>query len=166
MAYKRLDLTTGDLLDQDVFKHLEDGIEALDLVIDAKVVPITKTYYSNNKFDKNIKHYDDFDKMLSGDTTEVAKNYMVDRKDKIDYILALQEEKIPERILPYGLYELDRLMSVYQTMYQLTADEKYKTQAVALIERQMERFAGYLRYYQSISATHYRIRTKRQSSYV
>ena len=48
-------------------------------------------------------------------------------------------------------------MSVYQTMYQLTADEKYKTQAVALIERQMERFAGYLRYYQSISATHYRM---------
>lgn len=100
---------------------------------------------------------DYFETMLSGDTTEVAKNYMVDRKDKIDHILALQEEKIPERILPYGLYELDRLMSVYQTMYQLTADEKYKTQAVALIERQMERFAGYLRYYQSISATHYRM---------
>ena len=27
MAYDRLDLTTGDLLDSDVFKHLEDGIE-------------------------------------------------------------------------------------------------------------------------------------------
>ena len=27
MAYERLDLTTGDLLDQDVFEHLEDGIE-------------------------------------------------------------------------------------------------------------------------------------------
>ena len=27
MTYDRLDLTTGDLLDQDVFKHLEDGIE-------------------------------------------------------------------------------------------------------------------------------------------
>lgn len=26
MAYERLDLTTGDLLDAEVFKHIEDGI--------------------------------------------------------------------------------------------------------------------------------------------
>jgi peptidoglycan/xylan/chitin deacetylase (PgdA/CDA1 family) len=29
MAYERLNLTTGDLLDQDVFKHIEDGISSI-----------------------------------------------------------------------------------------------------------------------------------------
>ena len=53
MAYKRLNLATGDLLDQDVFKHLEDGIEALDLALDSKVVDVEKTHYGTNRFDKN-----------------------------------------------------------------------------------------------------------------
>ena len=98
---------------------------------------------------------DYFDTMLSGDTTATAAAYMLDRQDKVDNILALQKEKIPEKVLPFGLYELDRLMAVYQTMYQLTNDEKYKTEAVDLINRQMERFADYLRYYQHLSPIHY-----------
>lgn len=53
MAYKRLNLATGDLLDQDVFKHLEDGIEAIDLALDSKVVEVEKIHYGTNRFDKN-----------------------------------------------------------------------------------------------------------------
>ena len=53
MAYKRLNLATGDLLDQDVFKHLEDGIADLDLALDSKVVQVQKTHYGTNRFDKN-----------------------------------------------------------------------------------------------------------------
>ena len=49
MAYERLNLATGDLLDQDVFKHLEDGIEALDLALDSKVVDVEKIHYGTNR---------------------------------------------------------------------------------------------------------------------
>lgn len=53
MAYERLDLQYGDPLDADVFKHIEDGIEALDLVLDSKLVEVEKTHISTNRFDKN-----------------------------------------------------------------------------------------------------------------
>ena len=53
MAYERLNLSYGDLLDADVFKHIEDGIEALDLALDSKVVDVEKTHYGTNRFDKN-----------------------------------------------------------------------------------------------------------------
>lgn len=57
MAYERLNLTTGDPLDEGVFKHLEDGIADLDLALDAKTVEVEKTYYSSNRFDKNIYEF-------------------------------------------------------------------------------------------------------------
>lgn len=52
MAYERLDLQYGDSLNADVFKHIEDGITALDVVLDAKVEEVEKIHYSNNRFDK------------------------------------------------------------------------------------------------------------------
>lgn len=61
MAYERLNLGYGDLLDADVFKHIEDGIEALDLALDSKVIDVEKMHYGTNRFDKNkhafVKHF-------------------------------------------------------------------------------------------------------------
>lgn len=42
MAYKRLDLKTGDLLDTSVFKHIDDAIEALN-TMPSEVVNIAVT---------------------------------------------------------------------------------------------------------------------------
>lgn len=53
MAYERLNLQPYSTWKADHVKHLEDAIEALDVVLDAKVVPVEKIRYSNNRFDKN-----------------------------------------------------------------------------------------------------------------
>ena len=57
MAYERLNLVTGDQLSEDVFKHLEDGIEALDLALDSKVVEVEKTHRSTNRFNADVIPY-------------------------------------------------------------------------------------------------------------
>ena len=40
MAYERLNLKTGDELNEAVFKRIDDGIESLDLALDSKVVEV------------------------------------------------------------------------------------------------------------------------------
>lgn len=55
MAYERLNLKTGDELNEAVFKKIDDAIEALDGALDSKVVEIERMHYSNNRFDKS-KH--------------------------------------------------------------------------------------------------------------
>lgn len=96
---------------------------------------------------------DYYNAVLKGDNGDPAKYqaYLADRRKKLDNVLVLQEEKIPQSVLPYGMYELDRLIGVYDSMYQLTGDEVYAKKGQKLIEEQMDRYAKFVRYYQSLS---------------
>lgn len=55
MAYERLDktYTDGQVWDGAAVSRIDDAIEALDTVLDAKVVEVEKTHYSSNRFNKN-----------------------------------------------------------------------------------------------------------------
>lgn len=59
MAYERLDTKykAGQVWDEAAITHIDDGIEALDKALDAKMVEVEKTYYSSNRFDKNLYEF-------------------------------------------------------------------------------------------------------------
>lgn len=54
MAYEKLNLKTGDELNEAVFKKIDDNFETVDAALGATWVDVEKNHYSTNRFDKSI----------------------------------------------------------------------------------------------------------------
>ena len=72
---------------------------------------------------------------------------------KADTLIALQKEKLPTAAVDYSLLEVLQVAELYIRLYQATGDQKYLDEGLALTKDSLIRFAGYLKYYQSLSPT-------------
>lgn len=97
--------------------------------------------------------FEGLDALAGSDSTATqdVEKFIADRRAKADYLLKLQKEKLSDKIVPYSSFEIQQLSNVYYQLYLMTQDDSYLEAGKKLNEEQLERYAQYLRYYQSLS---------------
>ena len=84
-----------------------------------------------------------------------AKAYAADRYDKALKVLDLMMAKLPVENAPYAVQVGERIAQVYAYVGQQTGNKQAVNKAVKLLEKEIDRYAGYARYYQSLSPANY-----------
>lgn len=97
--------------------------------------------------------FEGIDALADSTTSDNVDAFVADRRAKVDNLLKLQEDKLPQAVVPYTLFELQQLSNLYYQMYLMTNDSAYLDAGKDLNENQLRRYAQYLRYYQSLSPT-------------
>ena len=139
---------------------LDKAKDSKDIYLDETVRRMV-TSHRSSMFDLALGlAYDGIERQMLADTTDAASTaaiaeYVADRRAKADTILQLQHEKLSENVMPYTVFELDQLLGVYEHLYYMTQDEAYLNEACEMMEKELERYAQYVRYYQSLSPTYY-----------
>jgi hypothetical protein len=83
------------------------------------------------------------------------KAYSADRFDKALKVLDLLMTKLPADNAPYAVQVGERIAQVYAFIGQQTNNKDAVNKAVKLLEKEIDRYAGYARYYQSLSPANY-----------
>lgn len=91
----------------------------------------------------------------TGAISDESIRYINDRLAKADTLLTLQKEKLSENVMPLSIFEVSQMIQLYQTLSMLDNGEKHLDEGVQFLDKQLNRYAPYLRYYQSLSPTFY-----------
>ena len=94
----------------------------------------------------------------NGNTTfmgQDANAYANDRFAKARRVLDLIRQKLPASISPYSVQMGERLAMAYAYLDKYAGDKTAKAIATKLLESEVMRYAGYVRYYQSLSPSQY-----------
>ena len=92
-------------------------------------------------------------KVLPAGMTQDA--YVADRFKKAGHILDLMLEKLPVNISPFAVQMGEQVARIYYKLGEACGNQAYKDKGNKLLEDEIMRYAGYLRYYQSLSASQY-----------
>ena len=84
-----------------------------------------------------------------------AKTYASDRFEKALKVLDLMMEKLPNGNAPYAVQVGERIAQAYAFIGEQTDNKQATEKAIKVLEKEIERYAGYARYYQSLSPTNY-----------
>ncbi|MCH5245704.1 MAG: DUF2723 domain-containing protein [Muribaculaceae bacterium] len=84
------------------------------------------------------------------------ENFKKDRYSKALTIVRLMEEKLPEKASPYSVQIPMQLADVYFRVGYATGNEEASAHALELYEKEIDRIAGYILYYQSLAPRFYR----------
>ncbi|MBQ6166414.1 MAG: DUF2723 domain-containing protein [Muribaculaceae bacterium] len=88
----------------------------------------------------------------AGMTTEA---YVADRYKKAGQILDLMMEKLPIATCPFAVQMGEQVARTYFKLGEVSDNQAYKDKGNKVLEDEIMRYAGYLRYYQSLSASQY-----------
>ena len=91
---------------------------------------------------------------LLTDKTKVEA-FAKDRYAKALNVLQLMEQKLPEKASPYGVTVPQRMSDAYIHLGALTGDQKLTAKARSIIENEIEKTVGYVKYYQSLTPWQY-----------
>ena len=81
--------------------------------------------------------------------------YVADRYKKARTILDLMMEKLPINITPFTIQMGEQASGVYYALGQASGDETSIAKSNEILEKEIMRYAGYLRFYQSLDAAQY-----------
>ena len=81
--------------------------------------------------------------------------YVADRYKKCSTILDLMMTKLPTSIVPFTVQMGEQVATVYYNLAKLTNDAECEAKSRAILESEILRYAGYLRFYQSLDASQY-----------
>ena len=81
--------------------------------------------------------------------------YVADRYKKCRTILDLMMTKLPTSIVPFTVQMGEQVATVYYNLAKLTNDAECEAKSRAILESEIMRYAGYLRFYQSLDASQY-----------
>ena len=81
--------------------------------------------------------------------------YVADRYKKAGHILDLMMEKLPIATCPFTVQMGEQVARAYYKLGEISENEAYKEKSNKLLEDEIMRYAGYLRFYQSLSASQY-----------
>ena len=81
--------------------------------------------------------------------------YVSDRVKKIQTLLKLQQDKLPEVAMDYTFIEYDQLCEIYDLLYEITGDKQYQEKCLSLLETELNRFGKFMQYYESLPAPLY-----------
>ena len=81
--------------------------------------------------------------------------YVADRYKKCRTILDLMMTKLPTSIVPFTVQMGEQVATVYYNLAKLTNDAECEAKSRAILESEILRYAGYLRFYQSLDASQY-----------
>lgn len=85
-------------------------------------------------------------------TTEA---YVADRYKKAGHILDLMMEKLPIATCPFAVQMGEQVARAYFKLGEMSDNQAYKDKGNKILEDEIMRYAGYLRFYQSLSASQY-----------
>ncbi len=84
-----------------------------------------------------------------------AKTYAKDRFDRARKVLDLMTTKLPTDNAPYGIQMGERVAMAYAYLNEYAGDKSAGEKARKLLEQEVLRYAGYVRFYQTLSAVDY-----------
>ena len=88
----------------------------------------------------------------AGMTTDA---YVADRFKKAGHILDLMMEKLPIATCPFTVQMGEQVARAYYKLGEMSENQSFKDKGNKMLEDEIFRYAGYLRYYQSLSASQY-----------
>ena len=88
-----------------------------------------------------------------------AEKYMKDRFNRCRTILNLMETKLPAHAAPYAVQMGQRVAQLYFLLGTESGNKADTARAAQILESELMRFAQYVRYYQSLSPSQYRLLT-------
>jgi hypothetical protein len=91
--------------------------------------------------------------------------YVADRYKKALHILDLMMEKLPTNICPFTVQMGEQVARVYYALGKSSDDKSCIEKGTKLLESEMMRYAGYLRFYQSLNPSQYE-RLTRSDKYI
>ncbi|MBR4829545.1 MAG: hypothetical protein IKZ92_07075, partial [Muribaculaceae bacterium] len=84
-----------------------------------------------------------------------AEAYSTDRFKKARHILDLMLEKMPTSVAPFTVQMGEQVARIYYNLGKVSGDAECEQKANQLLESEIMRYAGYLRFYQSLSPSQY-----------
>ena len=75
--------------------------------------------------------------------------------DKAAEILKLMEDKLPVKAVPYSIQLGQRVAQIYEYLGRMSGQDLYVMKGADIVYNEIERFAQYVRFYQSLSASDY-----------
>ena len=84
-----------------------------------------------------------------------AEAYSADRYKKARHILDLMLEKLPTSVAPFTVQMGEQVARIYYNLGKVSGDAECEQKANQLLESEIMRYAGYLRFYQSLSPSQY-----------
>ena len=91
--------------------------------------------------------------------------YVADRYKKARYILDLMMEKLPVKSCPFAVQMGQSIARAYSQLGQACGDSTCNEKAARILEQEIMRYAGYLRFFQSLSVSQYE-RLTRTEKYI
>ena len=93
------------------------------------------------------------------------ETYAADRFKKARHILDLMMEKLPLSACPFTVQMGQQVARVYQNLAQASEDKTCQEKSAKILEDEIMRYAGYMRFYQSLSPSQYE-RLTRTDKYI
>ena len=84
-----------------------------------------------------------------------ADEYTADRYKKAGHILDLMMEKMPVKTCPFTVQMGEQVARLYYRLGESSENQSYKDKGNKILEDEIMRYAGYLRFYQSLSSSQY-----------
>ncbi len=81
--------------------------------------------------------------------------YKTDRYAKAKELLTIIEEKLPEAAAPYAIQIPQKIAQIYARIGIATGDKEASAKAIELLEKEIMRYAGNVKYYQSLNPWQY-----------
>ena len=81
--------------------------------------------------------------------------YKTDRYAKAKELLTIIEEKLPEAAAPYAIQIPQKMAQIYARIGVATGDKEASAKAIELLEKEIMRYAGNVKYYQSLNPWQY-----------
>ncbi|MCM1077560.1 MAG: DUF2723 domain-containing protein [Bacteroides sp.] len=89
------------------------------------------------------------------ETRKQLEAFKTDRYDKALDLLTIIEEKLPEAAAPYAIQVPQKMAQIYARLGIATGNKEASAKAVAIIEKELMRYAQNVKYYQSLSPWQY-----------
>ena len=93
------------------------------------------------------------------------ETYAADRFKKAKHILDLMMEKLPLSACPFTVQMGQQVARVYQNLAQASEDKTCQEKSIKILEDEIMHYAGYMRYFQSLSPSQYE-RLTRTDKYI
>ena len=107
---------------------------------------------SNSLMNEGIRAQKGEQVLPAGMTSEA---YVADRFQKAGHILDLMMEKLPVSILPFAVQMGEQVAQSYYKLGEASDNKSFKEKGNKILEDEIMRYAGYLRFYQTLSASQY-----------
>ncbi len=166
-----LGVSTDVMYDNVVNKFLWGGLDKAkpgEIYLDETISRMVTTMRSalldlaSSLINEGLNTQDGTQPVPAGMTQEA---YAADRFKKAGHILDLMMEKLPVNVCPLTVQMGDQVARTYLNLGKVSKNDAFTAKATKLLEDEVMRYAGYLRFYQSLTPSQYE-RLTRTDKYI